>query len=193
MASRPLFLITSGIGKGHFEFHGFGVLAHGLVDKLIKAFDERAGLLRVAFQHRHQIERLRLERSLQTGGQSHGAGGKLLIDGIPRNELSLFDLEVELFPVGGVLDAPDFMLFLFPLASGGIGGQLVRRPRRGERRRVSPNMGGYVFFVPLLWYLLAGSACLLASVMPPVEYGGSVMTASTLSIGNRRSIERASP
>ena len=136
MASRPLFLITSGIGKGHFEFHGFGVLAHGLVDKLIKAFDERAGLLRVAFQHRHQIERLRLERSLQTGGQSHGAGGKLLIDGIPRNELSLFDLEVELFPVGGVLDAPDFMLFLFPLASGGIGGQLVRRPPRGERRRV---------------------------------------------------------
>ena len=94
-------------GKRHLNLHRLRVLVHGLVDDLLDALHERAGFFRVPLNQLNHVERLRLEFRFQASGQGHGAGGKFLIDGIPRNELSLFDLEVELFTVGGVLDASD--------------------------------------------------------------------------------------
>ena len=99
--------------------------------------DERPGFLRVPLDQRDHVERPRLKFRFQAGGQGHGTGGKLLIDVIPRDVLALLDLEDELFLVRRDPYPADFLFFLFPLPSGGVGGQLVRRPRRGERRRVA--------------------------------------------------------
>ena len=112
--------------------------------------DEWPGFLGVPLDQRDHVERPRLELRFQAGGQGHGTGGKLLIDFIPRDVLALLDLEDELFLVRRGPYPADFLFFLLLLASGGIGGQLVRRPRRGERCRVAVKVAPFERTVRLL-------------------------------------------
>ena len=57
----------------------------------------------------------------------------------------------------------------------------------------SLSIGGYRRFVPLCWYFWAGSACRAPRVTPPLEYGGSVKTASMAASGKVARIPSASP
>ena len=70
-------------GKRDLNLDGLRVLVHGLVDDLLDMLDERPGFLGVSLDQRDHVERPRLERRFQAGGQGHGSGGKLLIDVIP--------------------------------------------------------------------------------------------------------------
>ena len=91
-----LFVVRFGVrfrfgGERDLDLDGLRVLVHGLVDDLLDVLDERTRFLRVPLDQRDHVERPRLKFRFQAGGQSHGTGGKLLIDVIPRDVLALLD------------------------------------------------------------------------------------------------------
>jgi hypothetical protein len=59
--------------------------------------------------------------------------------------------------------------------------------------RLSPPNAGRSIFVPFIVYFIAGGSDRSPRVNPPDEYGGSVMTASTLASSIDRSTASASP
>ena len=58
---------------------------------------------------------------------------------------------------------------------------------------LSPNIGGYVRLVPDVWYFWAGSCWRAEIDCPPLAYGGSVRTISTLKLGRVWRTLRQSP